>query len=260
VALSANAVSGAREAFLEAGMNDFISKPIDPAVLNRALIRWLPADKVALRKASTGAEQAVPEDAGRINRAAGLKNAAEDAELYQQLLHNFKEEHSGDFEKIEAALAAGDRRLAHRLAHTLKSTAALIGAETLRQAAAAAETGLEENALGIPAGGLESLHTALTAVMSELADLSPAEADTPRKDSPKEAAGAETRERAARLVETLIPLLKTGNTDCLGYVAEIREALSPLSHESEALITEITNFEFKNALDMIIAIKGNTGL
>ena len=46
IALSANAVSGARELFLSSGMNDFISKPIDSAELNAALIRWIPRDMI----------------------------------------------------------------------------------------------------------------------------------------------------------------------------------------------------------------------
>jgi signal transduction histidine kinase/CheY-like chemotaxis protein len=46
VAFTANAVSGMREMFLEAGMNDFMSKPIMPADLNRVLFRWLPHDKL----------------------------------------------------------------------------------------------------------------------------------------------------------------------------------------------------------------------
>ncbi|MDR1728454.1 MAG: response regulator [Acidobacteriota bacterium] len=47
IALSANAVAGMREAFLEAGMNDFISKPIIPRELNDVLATWLPSDKIS---------------------------------------------------------------------------------------------------------------------------------------------------------------------------------------------------------------------
>jgi CheY-like chemotaxis protein len=46
VALTANAVSGMREMFLENGMNDFIAKPIETPKLEEALKKWLPSDKV----------------------------------------------------------------------------------------------------------------------------------------------------------------------------------------------------------------------
>jgi signal transduction histidine kinase/CheY-like chemotaxis protein len=45
VALTANAVSGMREMFLEKGMDDFLSKPIDPSKLDTILCRWIPRDK-----------------------------------------------------------------------------------------------------------------------------------------------------------------------------------------------------------------------
>jgi signal transduction histidine kinase/DNA-binding NarL/FixJ family response regulator/PAS domain-containing protein len=46
IAFTANAVAGAREMFLQSGMNDFISKPIDAGALNRTLATWLPSDRV----------------------------------------------------------------------------------------------------------------------------------------------------------------------------------------------------------------------
>jgi signal transduction histidine kinase/DNA-binding NarL/FixJ family response regulator len=46
IAFTANAVAGAREMFLQSGMNDFISKPIDAGALSRALAAWLPPDRV----------------------------------------------------------------------------------------------------------------------------------------------------------------------------------------------------------------------
>ncbi|MDR3230819.1 MAG: diguanylate cyclase [Synergistaceae bacterium] len=48
VALSANAIIGVKQIFIDAGMNDYISKPIDPRELNRVLMRWLPGEKLTL--------------------------------------------------------------------------------------------------------------------------------------------------------------------------------------------------------------------
>jgi CheY-like chemotaxis protein/HPt (histidine-containing phosphotransfer) domain-containing protein len=57
IALSANAVQGARELFLEAGMNDFLSKPIEAASLNAVLARWLPEEKIEIEKIEGGQEK-----------------------------------------------------------------------------------------------------------------------------------------------------------------------------------------------------------
>ena len=48
IALTANAVSGMREVFLESGMNDFLAKPIEPIKLEEILQKWLPAEKVKM--------------------------------------------------------------------------------------------------------------------------------------------------------------------------------------------------------------------
>jgi CheY-like chemotaxis protein len=46
LALTANAVSGAREMFLSNGFNGFLPKPMEPEVLSEALLRWLPQELV----------------------------------------------------------------------------------------------------------------------------------------------------------------------------------------------------------------------
>jgi CheY-like chemotaxis protein len=48
VALTANAVSGAKEMFLSNGFTDFLSKPMDNAELGRGLIKWLPESKISV--------------------------------------------------------------------------------------------------------------------------------------------------------------------------------------------------------------------
>ena len=175
VALSANAVSGARETFLAAGMNDFISKPIDPKAINRCLLKWLRPDKVTLQSRAGGPAIArpVPAASGQaargliLNRVAGLQNAAGDQDLYTMLLENFRRDHSNDAEKIGTALKNGDTETARRIGHTLKGTAAIIGADNLSQAAALFEKSLvEKNAAST--GEAAALRNALDAMLGEI--------------------------------------------------------------------------------------------
>ncbi|MDR3154248.1 MAG: response regulator [Deltaproteobacteria bacterium] len=73
IALTANAVSGVKEMFLEAGLNDFISKPIDPTKLEGILVHWIPKEKH--RKEYQAEEEKKPKSR---KRGAGPSRAAGD--------------------------------------------------------------------------------------------------------------------------------------------------------------------------------------
>ncbi|MCL1789372.1 MAG: response regulator, partial [Oscillospiraceae bacterium] len=70
VALTANAVSGMREIFLENGMNDFLAKPVEPDKLEDILFKWLPEGKIKKR------EQAIPKN---------IENSEDDNEFIKKL-------------------------------------------------------------------------------------------------------------------------------------------------------------------------------
>ncbi|GHV62881.1 hypothetical protein AGMMS49587_11070 [Spirochaetia bacterium] len=176
IALSANAVTGAREIFLDAGMDDFISKPIDPKVLNRMLLKYLPPAKVSeQRPGGNGVPTAAKPEGTKVDglkapvldRAAGLKNAMGDQDFYDHLLEIFETQHRADGEKIEAAIKSGDPLLVRRLSHTLKSSAALIGSDPLRRASLAVENAVTGGD-GFSPEQIAALENALTAVMNEI--------------------------------------------------------------------------------------------
>ena len=147
LAMTANAMAGDRERSLAAGMNDHVTKPIDPDALFEALLRWLP--RGGLR--APAAAPAAPPPGGsppRPGRARGAGLAADDPlatvpgldaadglrrvlgkrEAYVGLLRTFASGQAGAPDAIRAALAEGRRADAERAAHTLKGVAGSIGA------------------------------------------------------------------------------------------------------------------------------------
>lgn len=62
IALTANAVNGAKNMFLKNGFQDFIAKPIEIAALEHVLLSWLPKDKVELQEGQMNAVRMKPED------------------------------------------------------------------------------------------------------------------------------------------------------------------------------------------------------
>jgi len=101
IALSANAVAGARELFYSSGMNDFVAKPIDSKDLNRALLHWLPQEKIMAQKPkedivehSNGEDEldSMLEELVKIQDLSiynGLSRTGGDKKLYAAILWQF---------------------------------------------------------------------------------------------------------------------------------------------------------------------------
>jgi signal transduction histidine kinase/CheY-like chemotaxis protein/HPt (histidine-containing phosphotransfer) domain-containing protein len=139
VALSANAVSGAREAFLDAGMNDFISKPIDAESLNAALLKWLPPEKVTMIRQGKPGEWGTEYDAlfkelkklEILNLTAGLSHVGNNEAAYVQILRQFCVEFDGYVRDIERLFGEENWTEYTIKIHAIKGVFANIGAEAV---------------------------------------------------------------------------------------------------------------------------------
>jgi CheY-like chemotaxis protein len=161
IALSANAVSGAREAFLRAGMNDFISKPIKAAELNEMLLKWLPPEKLISKEVEEVEEETktTGEDADFVallaqlarvddlNVTEGLAWADQNKDVYISILRQFCKGLDKDIEVIRAFMEKKEWKDYSIRVHALKSVFATMGnrflsdwALVLEKASAGGET------------------------------------------------------------------------------------------------------------------------
>ncbi len=147
ICLTADAVMGAKERYLAGGFTDYLTKPIDSAMLESMLIRHLPPEKVTLlteelpsAPAEDGerdeAEAFAPLRRAGIDPAMGLGYCRHDPAFYRDILREYESgarERSGN---LRATFDAGDWKDYGIYVHSIKSSSLMIGASSLSETAA----------------------------------------------------------------------------------------------------------------------------
>lgn len=142
IALTANAIAGARESYIAMGFADYLSKPVKGSDLEDMLIKFLPASKVQMCS-DTGKDISNNENSEIpvfLNTKAGISFCCGDVSFYKEVLREFV--NSGITEKLGKYYSAADWENYSVCIHSIMGTALSIGAEEL-----AAKTSLIKNAL-----------------------------------------------------------------------------------------------------------------
>ncbi|HRO36931.1 PAS domain S-box protein [Thauera sp.] len=138
VAVTANALRGERERCIDAGMDDFILKPVQVAMLQDVLGRWLQLDLAG--QAPAGAAPDAPADGPPVFDPRTLPALiGDDAALITEFLGEYRESASDSVRSIRQACEDGDWRQAGELAHRLKSSSRSVGALQLGEICAILE-------------------------------------------------------------------------------------------------------------------------
>jgi two-component system sensor histidine kinase/response regulator len=246
IAMTAHAMAEERERCFSAGMNDHVSKPIEPQVLYRTLARWFrPATKTMPRAGvrpappEAGGDSQIPVVAG-VDTASGLRRVAGNRRLYLNLLRKYSEGQSGTADAIKLALKRGDRELAERLAHSLKGVSGNIGAQAVQESAAEVERAVRTGADA--SASIASMEAELDLVLESLRGALSLE-------EPTAAASSASAEDMREVLGKLDTYLADSDAEALEYLSEhgpvLRAALGQqcLGELSKA----IDDFDFQTA-------------
>ncbi len=156
MAMTANIFEEDRRACKDAGMNDFIAKPVDPQSLYSTINNWLSKSKHLLSETPSDVQhkQTIPENSliydqltaiKEIDAKKGINNLNGDVAVYLQLLHQFDKHHKQDINQLTQHLTSGQINKARSIAHTLKGTAGTLYLIQLQEAAMALEKNLHDH-------------------------------------------------------------------------------------------------------------------
>ena len=224
IALTANAVKGAREMFLDNGFDDFISKPIDINELREVIKKYLPPEKLKIE----------------IDAESSKDDLDKEKDLHIKLIKTFVKDNRRTYEKISSSLKNGDTQTAHRIAHTLKSSAGYLGKKELHKVSLSLEKSLSNTPPEYTETQLKTLETELTSALTDFENIIDAS-----RDEKTQLKQIDDNDLAALLSE-LEPLLKNGEIGSMEYVDKLK-GISGMMEIAEL----IEDYDFTGALELI---------
>jgi HPt (histidine-containing phosphotransfer) domain-containing protein len=224
--------------FLSNGFDGFIPKPVEMRELKKNLFEWLPAEKIDLKDYNLTGREAVQ----------NTQISEKDLEFQRGLYRYFLKSNHNKYEEIFKALEADDVKLAHRLAHTLKSNAGQIGKTLLQKAAADIELQLKDGKNLVTQGQMAFLEKEMKEALSQL------EAEIVEKNEFQSGITGEFTPLDAQATEELIkklePMLRMGSPETVKFIESLYRIPG-----SDDLRQQIEDFEFKQAIDTLAGLK-----
>ncbi|MDM8550325.1 ATP-binding protein [Desulfobacterales bacterium HSG2] len=260
IAMTAHAMKGDRENCLDAGMDDYVSKPIDRAELLKTLQKWLKPEtknrkpKTENRKPKTGNRK--PETGNRklpgIDVSGALKRTGIAWEVFCKLLVSVSEDQKNIFENLRRAMNEVNRTEIRQLAHSMSGVSGNISAYKLQEAAQRLEFAADEADESSLADLLETVEKEFAVVTASIESLLQSKKD--QKDEKEETASAVDKDELRGLLQKLEERLK--DLDPVGS-SEVTETIlgyalpDNIKDEIRKIDTHLGDFDFDGAGEVL---------
>jgi PAS domain S-box-containing protein len=264
LAMTANAFEEDRRKCIEAGMNDHLVKPVEPELLYRCLIKWLPIKKnepenkgaptIAAGQYQARYSTAVPEEQHRLkvlrqvaglNVENGLRMLGGDIAVYLRLIRQFGQKCQTDAVDILTQTAAENYHSIIQTVHSIKGIAGNLGAIRIQELAAELEQAAR---IGSGKDQLEKLANNFVVEISRFADALPKERITPENPQKEE----KDRVQVEAILNRLAVLLANNDTEAYDLFEEHQDLLIlTLEDTGVELERQIHEFDYGDALNTL---------
>ena len=263
ISMTTNTLLSDQEKCIQAGMNDYVAKPIDTTELFRKINHWIKKEQIQVSARKSSEKDSFLKNNDEVfhlegvDANVGLKYLGGNLNLYRKFLIKFYKNHYNEINELKQAIEHNDLKVAERIVHTLKSIAATLGIIEVSKVAEILEMEFRANRIDKAESLLERLEQLLEQVFTAIAFLEEKNEDEILALEPFRIDILSFMP----LLHKLELLLKDNDLKSAETIDEVitKAKNTPLYDEMVEMKGLINQYDFEGALEILIKLLNNIG-